>query len=111
MNIQMAVFSMAVGLQLVKNYVIGRVKRGVKALGEVLSKGHGMNLHAISIYALLGYNSFARMMTSVFEQEVGEDSTEDFLLMLTHARKHASDLEHQRNNQDERHWFQKLVDN
>jgi hypothetical protein len=60
------------------------MKREVQALGDVLSEGRGMNnIHTISIYALLGHDSLAMMMKRVFEQEVGEDSIEDFLLMLS----------------------------
>ncbi len=42
------------------------------------------------------------MMKSVFEQEVGEDSIEDFLLMLSERRQ---------NNPEEHHRLQKLLDN
>jgi hypothetical protein len=50
------------------------VKRGVTALGDILSESHGMNhIPAIRIYALLGHGSFAIMMKGLFEQEVGED--------------------------------------
>ncbi len=40
-------------------------------------------VHTISIYALLGHDRFATMMKRVFEQDVGENSIEDFLLMLS----------------------------
>jgi hypothetical protein len=91
-----------------ENYFISRVKRGVKALGDVLSKGRGMNyMHTISIYTLLGHNSFDKMMSMVFELEVCENSIEDFLLMLSCAKK----LKNQIDNQDKRHQLQKLVDN
>ncbi len=75
-------------------------------------------IYAISVYALLRHESFATMIRSIFEQEVGVKSMEDFLVKLRHAsdyehkqNRHASDYEHKRNNQDERHWLQKLVDN
>ncbi len=42
-------------------------------------------------------------MKSVFEQEVGEASAEDFLLKLSHAKK--------QNNWDEHHRVQKLIKN
>jgi hypothetical protein len=50
---------------------------------------------------------FAMMMKRIFEQEVGEDSIEDFLLMLSCAKKQKNQID----NQDEHHRLQKLVDN
>jgi hypothetical protein len=46
-------------------------------------------------------------MKSVFEQEVGEDTTEDFLVKLRRKKKH----ECKPNYRDECHQLQKLVDN
>jgi hypothetical protein len=69
------------------------------------------HIHAISIYACLGYDSFAMMLKSIFEQEVGEDSTEEFLLKLRLARTQDHDLECKQKNQAEHHQLQKLVDN
>ncbi len=80
------------------------MKSGVEALGDVCSKGRGMNhVFAISIYVLLGYKSFAMMMKSIFEQEVGEESTEDFFVKLRHATQYNqkikdNSLEHYQNN-------------
>jgi hypothetical protein len=69
-------------------------------------------IHTISIYALLGHDRFATMMNGVFEQEVGENSIEDFLLMLRRKsqKNNNRDNEHQRNNRDDRHRLQKLID-
>jgi hypothetical protein len=40
-------------------------------------------VHTISIEVLLGHDRFAMMMNRIFEQEVGENTVEDFLLMLS----------------------------
>jgi hypothetical protein len=68
-------------------------------------------IHTISIYELLGHDMFAMMMKSIFEQEVGENSIEDFLLMLSCEAKNDRMPRHKQNNRDKRHWLQKLVDN
>jgi hypothetical protein len=95
-----------------ENYVITRKKRGVEALGDVLSEGLGMNYkHTISIYAMLGQDMFAMMMKSIFDQEVGEDSIEVFLLMLSHAKNNSPMREHEQNNKIKHRWLQKLLDN
>jgi hypothetical protein len=54
-----------------ENYVIRKVKRGVKYLGDILSGGIGMNdVHTICLYALLGNSTFTVMMKSLFNMEL-----------------------------------------
>jgi hypothetical protein len=63
-----------------ENYVIHKVKRGVKYLGDILSGGIGMHdIHTISLYASSGHSTFTAMIKNVFEQELGGDSMDDIL--------------------------------
>jgi hypothetical protein len=63
-----------------ENYVIRKVKGGVKYLGDILNGGIGMNdMHTICLYALLGKSTFTVMMKSIFNMELdGLDG--DFLV-------------------------------
>ena len=54
-----------------ENYVIRKVKGGVKYLGDILSVGVGMNdVHTICLYALLGNSTFTFMMKSIFNLDI-----------------------------------------
>ena len=79
-----------------ENYAIGKVKKGVKYLRDILSGGLGIHdINASSIYASLGHRVFTVMMKSVFEQDLGGDSLDNFLL---EARNNArTDGERKRN--------------
>ena len=74
-----------------ENYVIKKVKGGVKRLRDILSGGVGMNdIHVICLYALLGNRTFADMMKNVFNLELdGLDG--DFLVRL--KREHKREIE------------------
>jgi hypothetical protein len=74
-----------------ENYVIRKVKGGVKRLGDILSGGVGMNdMHTICLYALMGNSTFTIMMKSVFNLELdGLDG--DFLVRL--KREHKREIE------------------
>jgi hypothetical protein len=52
---------------------------GVKHLGDL-----GIHdTHTISLYASLGHSTFTAIMKNVFEQYVGSDSINDFLMMMS----------------------------
>ena len=86
-----------------ENYVIKKVKGGVKRLGDILSGGVGMNdIHVICLYALLGNRTFADMMKNVFNLELdGLDG--DFLVRLKR--------EHERSKVVDRIELEKRVSN
>jgi hypothetical protein len=65
-----------------ENYVIRKVKGGVKLLGDILSRGVGMNdIHVICLYALLGNRTFADMMKDIFNLDL-DGLVGDFLVRL-----------------------------
>jgi hypothetical protein len=70
-----------------ENYVIHKVKGGVKNLGDILSGGVGMNdIHTISLYALLGNSTFAVLLKNVFNLDM-DGLLGDFLVRLKHECK------------------------
>jgi hypothetical protein len=73
-----------------ENFVGRKVKRGVKYLRDNLSRGMGMHgLHTISLYASLGHSTFTVMIKSEFEQDLGDDSMDDYLVRVKHRVKNA----------------------
>jgi hypothetical protein len=75
-----------------ENYVIRKVKGGIKRLGDILSRGVGMNdMHTICLYSLLGNSTFTIMMKSVFNLELDGLVVGDILVRLKREhqrRKH-----------------------
>jgi hypothetical protein len=70
-----------------ENYVIKKVKGGVKCLGDILSGGVGMNdIHVICLYALLGNRTFADMMKNIFNLDL-DGLVGDFLVRLKRDAK------------------------
>jgi hypothetical protein len=70
-----------------ENYVIRKVKGGVKCPGDILSRGVGMNdIHVICLYALLGNRTFADMMKNIFNQDL-DGLVGDFLVRLKRDAK------------------------
>jgi len=67
-----------------KNYVIHKVKGGVKCLRDFLSGGVGMNdVHTICLYALLGNSTITVLLKDVFNLDMN-GLVGDFLLMAAH---------------------------
>ena len=65
-----------------ENYVIRKVKGGVKCLEDILSGGVGMNdIHTISLYVLLGNSTFAVMLKNIFNLDM-DGLDDDFLVRL-----------------------------
>jgi hypothetical protein len=70
-----------------ENYVIKKVKGGVKCLGDIISGGVGMNdIHVICLYALLGHNTFTDMMKNIFNLDL-DGLVGDFLVRLKRDAK------------------------
>jgi len=94
-----------------ENYVIRKVKGGVKYLGDILSGGVGMNdIHVICLYALLGNHTFADMMKSVFNMEMdGLDC--DFLERLKHEKYNKQNREYKRRKVVDRNDLENRVSN
>jgi hypothetical protein len=70
-----------------ENYVIRKVKGGVKRLGYILSGGVGMNdIHVICLYALLGNRTFTVLLKNVFNLDMN-GLVGDFLLTAAHKSK------------------------
>jgi hypothetical protein len=66
-----------------ENYVIRKMKGGIKRLGDILSGGVGMNdMHTLCLYALLGNSTFTIMMKSVFNLELDGLVVGDILVRL-----------------------------
>jgi hypothetical protein len=76
-----------------ENYVIRKVKGGVKRLGYILSGGVGMNdIHVICLYALLGNRTFTVLLKNVFNLDMN-GLVGDFLLTAAHESKNNNDRE------------------
>ena len=92
-----------------ENYVIRKVKGGVKCLGDILSGGVGMNdIHVIFLYALLGNRTFADMMKSVFNMKLdGLDG--DFLVRLKHEKYNKKNCDAKRRKVVDRNELEKRV--
>ena len=70
-----------------ENYVIRKMKGGVKCLGDILSGGVGMNdVHTNCLYALLGNSTFTVLLKNVFNLDMN-GLVGDFLLTAAHERE------------------------
>ena len=66
-----------------ENYVICKVKRGVKYLGDILSRGVNMHdTHTSRFSASMGHRTFTAMMKSIFKLKLGGNSMDDILVRV-----------------------------
>ena len=87
-----------------ENYVIHKVKGGVKRLGDILSGGVGMNyVHTICLYALLGNSTFTILLKNVFNLDMNGLVVGDILVRLKR--------EHERRKVVDRKELEKRVSN
>jgi hypothetical protein len=94
-----------------ENYVIRKVKGGVKCLGDILSGGVGMNnVHTICLYALLGNNTFTVLLKNVFNLDMN-GLVGDFLLTTAHEREKENNRENYQRNVTNRKDLEQRVSN
>ncbi len=92
-----------------ENYVLRKVKVGVKYLGDILSGGVGMHdIHTISLYALLGNGTFADMMKRVFNLNM-DGLYGDFLVRFAHESQKKKNCESYQSNVDDQKELEQRV--
>jgi hypothetical protein len=82
-----------------EGHVLRKVMSGVKGIGDVISRGVGINpIHLFSFYALFGHVKFIQLMKIAFGIVVGDDGMGNFLekwrrerIRLRKCKKYADD--------------------
>ena len=94
-----------------ENYVIRKVKGGVKCLRDILRGGIGMNdVHTICLYALLGNSTFTVLLKNIFNLD-RNGLVGDFLLMAAHEREKKNNREYYQRNVTNRKDLEQRVSN
>jgi hypothetical protein len=92
-----------------ENYIIRKVKGGVKCLGDILSGGVGMNdVHTICLYALLGNSTFTVLLKNIYNLDMN-GLVGDFPLTAAHESKNENNSDNYQCNVTNRKELEKRV--